>query len=162
MNNKFENIDKKARIMWILYRLLFLIPVIIVELSTIVVDEMPQALKIALYIMGGILFVAAVFYIFIFPFLQYKKYLYMIKDDEIVIMRGVLFKYSVVIPIVQIQDIGYSERPLEQIFKLSTIVISTAGSTQIINCVEKEKARSIVDNIKEKVKEYIKKRDGAK
>lgn len=159
---KFENVSKKVKTLWVLSRIWLLIPGLFPLLLGLLVDDLPQALKIILIVYSAITLVFAFVLIVVLPPFQYKKYLYLIKDDEVVIMRGVIFKESYVIPIVQVQDIGYIEGPINQILGLCNIIISTSGSTRNIAGIEKEKAIEIVNNVKEKVKEYIKRRDEAK
>ena len=159
MENKMTNVSKKIKIVWIITRIFALLPNLIFLLIGLLVTDMPFIVRLLIVIYACIALTIVLIWLIILPNLQYKRYLYLIKDDEIIIMRGVIFKETIVIPLVQIQDIGYIQGPFDQILKLATVVISTSGSTKMIGGLEVTKAKEIVDNVKEKVKEYVKKRD---
>ena len=71
-------------------------------------------------------------------------------------MRGLIFKESIVIPVKQIQDIGYNQGPIMQFLNLASIVISTAGATKVISGLEKDEAIKIVNRVKENTNKYLK------
>lgn len=152
---KFKNIDKKYITKSIILRsisVLLYALILVVTIFAIPKDVMELWVTGVSFV--GLLLLFSIIYAYVFPTLQYKKYLYLVKEDEIVIMKGVLFKKSVVIPVVQIQDIGYSAGPISQIFKVVNVEISTAGSNHFILSITEEDAKTIVDSVKEKIKEY--------
>ena len=106
-------------------------------------------------ILYSILILLQIVNTFIFPKLQYKKYLYLIKEDEIVFYHGIIFIESVVIPMVQIQDIGFSQGPIELALGIASLDISTAGSNHYIAGFKKEEVEELVNNVKERIKKLV-------
>lgn len=161
-DNKFVNVDKKMKACWIIRRLHLLLVPIVILLFALFIDELPFAIKLLLFIVAGLACLYAILRVIVFPHLEYKKYMYLIKDDEVVLMRGVFFKTTTVVPIIQMQDVGYAQGPLAQVFGIASVVISTAGSNLFIDGIKKEDAIRIVDDLKERIKKYVMARDEAK
>lgn len=63
----------------------------------------------------------------IWSWLYYRFYSYAIKDDVVLIRRGILFRRRVTIPYERIQNVSVSRSPLLLIFGLSSVQIETAG-----------------------------------
>ena len=80
---------------------------------------------------------------------------HLVKEDEIVFYRGVIFVSSCVIPTVQIQDVGFSQGPIQLMLGLASLEISTAGSNHEIDGLKKEEAEQLVDKIKEQIKVLV-------
>lgn len=152
---KFKNIDKKYILKSVLLRTIFvLIDALFLALVIFAAPKDAPGLWLTLVLFAGLILLLAIVYAYVMPKLQYKNYLYLVKEDEIILMFGVIFKKSVVIPVVQMQDIGYNEGPISQIFKLADVTISTAGSNHFIVCLPKNDAKEIVEQVKEKIKLY--------
>ena len=162
MNNKFTNVSKKIITYWIIKRLSLLIPPTGLLISALVIDDIPFSIKLLLFIFSGLFYVIVILSLIIFPHLEYKKYLYLIKEDEVIFMRGVLFKSSIVVPIIQMQDVGFYQGPVAQFLGIASINISTAGSNLVIDGIKKEDAETIVNELKEKIKKYVEARNEAK
>lgn len=150
--NKLLNVSKKVMTFWRIIRLAALIPNIIFLLLPILFDEIPYGLRIFIIVWASIDILFILVWGLVLPPYQYKRYLYLVKDDEIIIMRGLIFKESIVIPVLQIQDIGYTQGPIMQFLNLTNIIISTAGATKALTGLEKEEAIKIVDRVKENIK----------
>lgn len=150
---KFMQVNEKVKKNWIINRIIFLCILLVGYLcSFIYIPRDIFGLWLGLIILESILVLMQVIYTFIFPFVQYKKYLYLVKEDEIVFYRGVIFVSSCVIPIVQIQDVGFSQGPIQLMLGLASLEISTAGSNHEIDGLKKEEAEQLVDKIKEQIK----------
>lgn len=153
---KFMQVNEKVKKNWIINRIIFLCILLVGYLcSFIYIPRDIFGLWLGLIILESILVLMQVIYTFIFPFVQYKKYLYLVKEDEIVFYRGVIFVSSCVIPIVQIQDVGFSQGPIQLMLGLASLEISTAGSNHEIDGLKKEEAEQLVDKIKEQIKVLV-------
>ena len=87
------------------------------------------------------------FFCFVFPSMVYNRYSYAYNDKRIVIKKGVIFKYEIIVPVCQIQDLHLLQGPLMQLLKLQSIEISTAGSNYTINGLEYSVAKKMVEDL---------------
>ena len=142
-------LDKKVISYWILTRLpLFLF---IQAIDIIIVIFVPKEYLLASLLPTGILLLLVIFYTFVMPLLEYRAYSYYYDSEKVVIKSGVFFRSYRVIPILQIQDVGTLQGPIKIIYKISNIIISTAGSVENIKNIEITKAKEIVDEINNKI-----------
>lgn len=154
---EFKKLHKKVSLYWTIKRLLFLS---ILAIGYIIgINNVEAEFRLLVIIPGGVLLLWILIYATIFPSLQRKVYQYYLDDEKIIISFGVLFRNYRVIPIVQIQDIGSFQGPIQIGFKLSTITISTAGSNVAIKCVDYLLARDIVTDIQKKIHQRLQRED---
>lgn len=62
------------------------------------------------------------------PRLKYKNWFFELRDDELILKRGVLTKIDSAAPYCRIQHIDISQNIIERIYGLSRLVIYTAGT----------------------------------
>lgn len=150
---ELKNVNKKLKINWMIGRIILLLIMLVGFICSIVfIPKDIMGLYISLVILEGLLVLLQLTYTFVFPKLQYERYLYLVKDDEVVFSRGVIFIDNCVIPMVQIQDVGFSQGPIQLILGLATLEISTAGSDHVIAGFTKEEAEKLTNQIKEQIK----------
>lgn len=153
----FERLDKKVTIYWMIARailfVIFFVPYIIGAFY------IPKEALLAYLVPTTIIVLILLIYAFVFPYLERKVYGYYLDEEKVVITRGVLFKRYIVIPDVQIQDISINEGPIQMAFKICNISISTAGSTNFITCISKEKGEEIVEKLRERITLRLKKEE---
>lgn len=150
MKNVFQNISKKCYIKWLIFRLLVLILLCILEVLIHKVIECSYEIKIMLYVIIGIGILFCIINLLLIK-KQYKNYQYKITEEEIIVKQGVIFKKFLIIPYVQIQDISYTQGPIDLMLGLLCLSVSTAGPTITIHSIEKKDALEIVDYIKIKI-----------
>ena len=118
------------------------------------------------YYLSGIFFalpvilIAILFVIFviIIPIIRYKRFSYMISDDEIAIKQGIIIITTTIVPMIKIQYTDTTQGPIMRHFKLAAIKIMTAGGTVSIpglpiNDAEnwRDQITSLVKTVKENV-----------
>jgi membrane protein YdbS with pleckstrin-like domain len=72
-----------------------------------------------------------------------------------VIKRGVIFRKNIIVPIKRIQHIEKFQGPIQMLYKLSTIIIYTAGSKAGIIGVPQENTDQIISEIKSGLQNYL-------
>lgn len=77
---------------------------------------------------GGVLTAVLVILGTVLVVLQYRIWVYQIRDDAIYLERGVVTHVRTLVPYVRIQHVDTSRSPLERALGLSTLVVYTAGS----------------------------------
>lgn len=90
-----------------------------------------------------------------YPILKYKFYKYGYNDRKIIINKGVIFRHRIIVPVCQIQDLHIYQGPIMTIFKLSGVIISTAGSNYIINGISNENAKKMVQDLENDLQKRI-------
>jgi hypothetical protein len=92
---------------------------------------------------------------FIIPRYIYRLYGYMIEDEYVMVQKGVLFRRRDYIPIKRIQHIEKLHGPIQTLFKISTLIIYTAGSNDIIVGIPLDQADDIIHQIREQLQTYL-------
>jgi|SRR5690554_1026687 len=153
----FKKLENKVSYYWFIKRLIFLLIVLIAYL--IALNYIPNDYLLLLMVPGGLLLLILFIYTFFFPFIQIKVYKYFIDDEKIVVNYGVLFRHYTIIPILQIQDIGSFQGPIQIGLKISNIIITTAGSAETIKCINNKLAKEIVEDIQNKINKRLQKEE---
>ena len=152
---KMNCLDKKVTYYWILQRLVLFL--IMTSCFIIGLIYTPDNFILIIVIPGGVIELIVLLYTLIFPFLEQRVYKYAYDNEKLVIHKGILFRSHIVIPIVQIQDISMIEGPLQMLFQIANINISTAGSSNSITSINKNLAKDIVSGIQVKIHDRISK-----
>lgn len=92
---------------------------------------------------------------YIEPFFEYKQWSYRINEEEISFTEGILFKRSVTIPIIRIQNINFSEGPINRKFNLANLKVGTAGGSYEIPNIDKEEVEKIREFLRIKINENV-------
>ncbi len=82
----------------------------------------------------------------LFSIVSYFKFYYYVKDDELIIEKGLLQKTRLNIPFDRIQTINFRQNPIHRFFNVVSLEIDTAGSKGkefSITALDKEKAETI-------------------
>jgi membrane protein YdbS with pleckstrin-like domain len=87
-------------------------------------DFVGQALAV---VSSALLMGVLVLKVLIWPSLVYRFFAYEVREEELWIGRGVLFRRETVIPLSRIQHVDTRQGPMEQLFGLARILIYTAS-----------------------------------
>lgn len=139
----FLKLDKKIKNIWYFSTTILFI----VCLGICVVTQLIEGIILPLLIIEIIIMLIIGFFCFVFPSMIYNRYSYAYNDKRIVIKKGVIFKYEIIVPVCQIQDLHLLQGPLMQLLKLQSIEISTAGSNYTINGLEYSVAKKMVEDL---------------
>ena len=100
--------------------------------------------------------ILAVIYLFASPIIRYNRYKYKINNEEVDIIEGLWFITRTIVPIERLHKITLQRGPIDNIFGLSKVIITTAGGDAVIRFLENEKAEKIAESLKNKVNEISK------
>ena len=148
-----KKLDKKVVKLWLVRNLFLAIPTLIGYLLLIIF--VPSELKLALGLSFGLVALLVIAFCLIWPFLSYHFYEYNYDETKIFINYGVIFRHKILIPVRQIQDLHLYNGPLMQLFKLSGIIISTAGSNFTLSGISKEEANSMIFDLENKLESRL-------
>lgn len=94
-----------------------------------------------------------VLYLIISPKVRYERYRYSITEDAIDVREGFIFIERNIVPIERLHKIAIEKGPIDRMFKLAKVIVTTAGGDIIIRFLEDEKSEFIADALKQKINE---------
>lgn len=112
-------------------------------------------LQVLIYTISGIILLLTLVSNFVLPFLTYKYYSYQVNEENIHIIKGIIYKTEIIIPIKRIQHVEKFEGPLQMLFKQASVLIFTAGSAQSIIGLSKDVAVKVSKEIEDKLITYL-------
>jgi membrane protein YdbS with pleckstrin-like domain len=101
--------------------------------------------------MDGLEFIIILFFVlysFFWPFLEYKQWKYTISEDKIELIKGIIFRKKIIIPISRIQNLKIEQGPIQRIYRISSINIITAGGCHEIPAIPDEQAEMTSERLR--------------
>ena len=147
---EFSRVDKKAKTKWRISRfigLLFLAGMSAAAMAGVSAAGEP-ALTVICAIGCGIVLLAQLANLIVYPIIEYIQWQYLVDDDRIEIKKGIFWRSHTIIPISRIQHVSSKSGPLQNMFGLASVQINTAGGVHSIDELNKEVAKEICDKLK--------------
>ena len=110
-----------------------------------------QAGTIASLIIGTVLIANAL----ISPYFRYHRYRYCINEECIDIEEGYLFVKRNIVPIERLHKLQTEQGPIDRMFHVAKVNVTTAGGDVTIRFLEKEKAETIAENLKDRINQIV-------
>ena len=111
-------------------------------------------------IISVVLAVCTVGAMFIEPYFRYNRYRYSINEEYIDIREGYLFVTRNIVPIERLHKLETSKGPIDQLFHVAKVKVTTAGGDVTIRFLEEEKAEQIAENLRKRINEIVKEQRG--
>ncbi len=130
--------------------LILLIPAIIAAFVLMQNTRLPG------WIIPALVLVAAAYAVLIAPVRRYRALRYALDAEELHIARGVWTQVETLVPLVRVQHIDVSQGPIERAFKVSRLVLHTAGtlnSLVVLPGLSREGAEAMRDEIRARIKQ---------
>lgn len=89
------------------------------------------------------------------PIFRYHRYAYSINKDCIDIKEGILFVERNIVPIERLHKIRTQRGPIDRMFKVAKVIVTTAGGDVTIRFLDVEKAEAIADSLKERINQIV-------
>ncbi len=93
--------------------------------------------------------------LFISPYFRYKRYKYLITKDKVDVVEGYIFIKREIVPIERIHKITLERGPIDNIYGLSKVILTTAGGTVTIKFLKLKESETITENLKNIVNEIV-------
>lgn len=155
----FKNVDKKAVKSWRMARLItFLIFLAIFIGIRIFIRNWDETFVLVVTIIQGAILLLLALNAFLYPKIEYKQWKYNITEDKIEFFHGIFFVQHTIIPMLRIQHITVNQGPINKLYKVATVSISTAGGVFGLVGLSKETADEICDYINNRVIKKLKDR----
>ncbi|NLY82163.1 MAG: PH domain-containing protein [Clostridiales bacterium] len=98
-------------------------------------------------LLGALLALDAV-YVIAVPIIRYKRYKYRITEDEIDVIEGFIWVKREIVPIERLHKIEIAQGPIDRLYKLAKVEVTTAGGDVTIRFLERDVAERIADSLK--------------
>ena len=89
------------------------------------------------------------------PYFRYHRYRYSNNEECIDIKEGYLFVKRNIVPIERLHKLQTLKGPIDQMFKVAKVVVTTAGGDVTIRFLEEEKAEQIAENLRGRINEIV-------
>ena len=110
---------------------------------------------IGLYVLLAVIVV----YGLVEPQITYMRYRYRMDDDKIEVRRGIVYITHEMVPIERVHQVDVSEGPINRMYGLANVNITTAGGVVTIEYLKSDVAEAIASKLNEKVVKLLKERD---
>ena len=108
-------------------------------------------LKIAGFVIAGLITLYAVLNIAVFSQIRYRRWAYSISEDRVIIQNGLFFISKTVVPIVRIQHISVENGPVMNKYDLKNVAIHLASGEFSIIGLKTEIAEELSEYLKNKL-----------
>ena len=149
---EYKKIGKNARNVMLVSSMIFSVisTAVLLVVWLIFGEDFPRIVNIILLLTGAVIWVISL----IEPFIRYERYRYRFTEEEIDIKEGFLFVERNVVPIERLHKISMLSGPLDRIFGLSKVIVTTAGGDVTIRFLDEKKAEEIVESLKKRINAY--------
>ena len=89
------------------------------------------------------------------PYFRFHRYRYSINEECIDIMEGYLFVERNIVPIERLHKLQTARGPLDQLFGVAKVIVTTGGGDVTISFLEEEKAEQIADALRRRINEIV-------
>lgn len=110
-------------------------------------ERLPRIVKIIMLVLE----LLSIIYLFVSPKIRYERYRYSITDDCIDVKEGFLFIERNIVPIERLHKISIKKGPIDRMFNLSKVIVTTAGGDVTIRFLEDKKSHFISNSLKDKI-----------
>lgn len=110
--------------------------------------------------LGSIVLLAVVsMYLLISPVMFYRRYRYRLDDAKLEIRRGIITIRHFLVPVERIHQVEVVRGPINRMFGLSDVVVTTAGGMVKVQFLEDGVAETIADSLNESIIRLLKSRN---
>jgi membrane protein YdbS with pleckstrin-like domain len=128
--------------------ILFGIGIALLELA------IPKDMTVVRYVLMGILALQLLNFL-AGPIIRYNRYQYLINEEAIDVKEGFLYIVRHIVPIERLHNIEVSKGPIDRVFGMSEVKVTTAGSTVSIKFLEDKQAEFIVSSLQKRINEVV-------
>lgn len=89
------------------------------------------------------------------PYFRYHRYRYSINEECIDIIEGYLFVKRNIVPVERIHKIQTKKGPVDQMFRVAKVIVTTGGGDVTLSFLEDERAEQIADSLRKRINEIV-------
>lgn len=91
--------------------------------------------------------------VLISPYFRYHRYRYSINEECIDVVEGYIFVKRNIVPIERLHKLQTKKGPIDQIFKVEKVIVTTGGGDVTLSFLEEEKAEQIAESLRRRINE---------
>lgn len=156
----FEKLDKSA--LYCMYVVTSIICIVITIITWVVffllgngTIPIGEPWKHWLQIICVVVFALEVLETLISPFFRYNRYRYSLTDEEVQVKEGYLFLQHTIVPISRLHKINIESGPIDRLFGLASVDITTAGGDITIHFLKQKRAEEIAEKLKSRINTIV-------
>lgn len=112
----------------------------------------PQDITIGKWILL-ILAVLTLLDVLVSPYFRYHRYRYCINDECIDVIEGYLFVKRNIVPIERLHKLQTKKGPIDQMFRVAKMIVTTGGGDVTLSFLEEEKAEQLAESLRKRINE---------
>lgn len=153
---EYKRLNPKCKsAMYVKYVIMLAIFVIFVSIIEAFLIK-DQSTKSTVRIVTALILIVSIIYAVIGPTIFYKRYKYILTEDKVDIRRGIIIIRHTLVPIERIHQVEVVSGPINNMFGLADVNITTAGGTARIEFLEKEEADKVATELNAVVEKILK------
>lgn len=102
-----------------------------------------------------VLFVVIILNTIVTPYFRFHRYQYKIDEEFIDIREGYLFVERNIVPLERLHKMQTIRGPIDRMFKVAKVVVTTAGGDVTIRFLDEEKADAIAETLGKKINQIV-------
>ena len=89
------------------------------------------------------------------PYFRYHRYRCSINEECIDLVEGYLFVSRSIVPIERLHKLETQQGPIDRMFDVAKVIVTTAGGDVTIRFLQKEKADAIAESLKDRINQIV-------
>ena len=89
------------------------------------------------------------------PYFRFHRYRYSINDEFIDIYEGYIFVERNIVPLERLHKMQTLQGPIDRMFKVAKVVVTTAGGDVTLRFLDKEKAEFIAESLGRRINQIV-------
>lgn len=114
----------------------------------------PERITI-LHVLCYIVIALSIVELLVGPLIRYQRYHYLITDECIDVKEGFVFIERNIVPIERLHKIRTVRGPIDRMFGLTKVIVTTAGGDVTIRFLEEEQANHIAESLQRRVNQIV-------
>lgn len=94
------------------------------------------------------------------PLVRFRRYRYLLADDRIEIIEGIVYIRRTIVPIDRIHQIDITRGPIDTRFGIAKVTVTTAGAKATMRFLELEKAEEICETLNRIITQKLRNQKG--
>lgn len=153
MKDDFKKLEKNALgCMYVATGCVSIIVLIILTAAVFFMELLKYKPVMAVYI---IILVLTILSAIISPYFRFHRYRYKLDDDSMEIIEGYIFVSHQIVPIERIQNLQLQQGPIDRMFGVAKMTITTGGGDVTVRFVSKDVATAMSDSLKKKINQLV-------
>lgn len=143
-----HRVDRRAVPWWVMHAVATIVP----PLVALIVLAISVAAARAWFVVGAVVFgIGGIAYVIVMPLWRYQVHRWEVTDDAVYSRTGWFFQEWRIAPMSRIQTVDTKRGPLQQLFRLSSVVVTTASAAGAISIdgLDRQLAEDIVEKLTE-------------